>query len=315
MKRKWISETIDNINPRYIEEAAEYTDKAKTTDHKVWYKRSAVAACFALVLAVGMWQLQLRKPAETNGDNTSPTGTVTPDAPVIWGTVSGEIQDAGYTQWNGKRVTMSLHTVLSDEKNKNSIIAVGVGFELDNKFVFNGKTIDEYNAEADRKQQILNSMGALFKMGDELKFGEALYKTGTPDGKKWAKQFYDETVEYIGKDVLETYIVDGEFFKDKLESDMENYSDHITSRKDCDKAIEAYYSFAATQASERLWESNIPSEVRDGLIVYVTVAELASLEIDNVMFYSLALKDGEGEDMTEISSDDVATENLTQFAE
>lgn len=315
MKRKWISETIDNINPRYIEEAAEYTNKTKMASLKVWYKWSAAAACFALVLAIGVWQLQLRKPAEANGDNTSPTGAVTPDAPVIWGTVSGEIQDAGYTQWNGKRVTMSLHTVLSDEKNKNSIIAVGVGFELDNKFVFNGKTIEEHNAEADRKQQILNSMGALFKMGDELKFGEALYKTGTPDGKKWAKQFYDETVEYIGEDVLKTYIVDGEFFKDKLESDMENYTDHITSREACDEAIEAYYDLVAKQTSEQLRERNIPSEVRDGLIVYVTVAEFTSLEIDNVMFYSLALKDGEGEDMTEISSDDVATENLTQFAE
>ena len=315
MKRKWISETIDNINPRYIEEAAEYTGKAKTTDHKVWYKRSAVAACFALVLAVGMWQLQLRKPAETNGDNTSPTGTVTPDAPVIWGTVSGEIQDAGYTQWNGKRVTMSLHTVLSDEKNKNSIIAVGLGFELDNKFVYNGKTIEEYNAEAERKQQILGSMGTLLKLGDELKYGEALYKTGTPDGKKWAKQFYDETVEDIGEDVLKTYIVAGEFLKDKLESNMENYTDHITSREACDEAIEAYYDLVAKQTSEQLRERNIPSEVRDGLIVYVTAAEFTSLEIDNVMFYSLAMKAEEGENVAETSTNDVVTEDLTQFVE
>ena len=31
MKRKKISETIDNINPKYIDEATEYIPKAKTT--------------------------------------------------------------------------------------------------------------------------------------------------------------------------------------------------------------------------------------------------------------------------------------------
>lgn len=315
MRRKRISEIIDNINLRYVDEAAEYTDKVKKTSPQVWYKWSAVAACFALVIAIGVWQIQSRKPAGTNGDNTSPTGAVTIDAPIVWATANGDSQEMGYSEWNGKCITMSLYAALSDEKNKNSVFAVGVGFELDNNFIYNGKTIDEYKAEADRKQQVLDGMGALLKMGEELKYGEALYKTGTPDGKKWARQLYDETVENIGEDLLKTYIVDGEFLKDELESDIENFSDHITSRRDCDKAIEAYYSFVAQQTSEQLWERNISSEVRDGLIVYVSVAELISLEIDNAMFYSLKIKAGEGEDMAETSTDDVVTEALTQYAE
>lgn len=53
MKRKKISETIGNINPKYIDEATGYTSVAKTTPKKVWYKWVAVAACFALVLAIG----------------------------------------------------------------------------------------------------------------------------------------------------------------------------------------------------------------------------------------------------------------------
>ena len=141
MKRKWISETVGNINPGYIEEAAEYTGKTKMVSPKSRYLWSAVAACFVFVLGMGVWQLQQRKPAEGNGDPTSPTGAAITDAPVIWGTSNSDSQEMGYSEWNGKRVTMSLHTVLSDEKNKNSIIAVGVGFELDNKFVYNGKTI------------------------------------------------------------------------------------------------------------------------------------------------------------------------------
>lgn len=53
MKRKKISETIENINHKYIDEATEYTGAAKITPKKVWYKWAAVAACFALVLAIG----------------------------------------------------------------------------------------------------------------------------------------------------------------------------------------------------------------------------------------------------------------------
>ena len=54
MKRKKISETIDNINSKYIDEATGYTGVAKSTPKKVWYKWVAVAACFALVLCVGI---------------------------------------------------------------------------------------------------------------------------------------------------------------------------------------------------------------------------------------------------------------------
>ena len=53
MKRKKISETIENINPKYIDEATEYTGAVKSNSKKVWYKWVAAAACFALVFAIG----------------------------------------------------------------------------------------------------------------------------------------------------------------------------------------------------------------------------------------------------------------------
>ena len=53
MKRQRISETIGNINPKYIDEATEYTGAAKKSPKNLWYKWVAIAACFALVLAVG----------------------------------------------------------------------------------------------------------------------------------------------------------------------------------------------------------------------------------------------------------------------
>ena len=53
MKRKKISETIENINPKYIDEATEYTGAVKSNSKKAWYKWVAAAACFALVFAIG----------------------------------------------------------------------------------------------------------------------------------------------------------------------------------------------------------------------------------------------------------------------
>lgn len=53
MKRQRILETIGNINPKYIDEAAEYTGAAKKAPKKLWYKCVAIAACFALVIAIG----------------------------------------------------------------------------------------------------------------------------------------------------------------------------------------------------------------------------------------------------------------------
>ncbi len=53
MKKKKISETINNINFNYIDEATQYKGAIKNHFPKIWYKWAAVAACIALVLAIG----------------------------------------------------------------------------------------------------------------------------------------------------------------------------------------------------------------------------------------------------------------------
>lgn len=54
MKRKKISETIENINPKYIDEATRYNGKVKILQKKSWYKWALAAACFAFVLAISI---------------------------------------------------------------------------------------------------------------------------------------------------------------------------------------------------------------------------------------------------------------------
>ena len=50
MKRKKISETIENINPKYIDEATKYTGAVKSNSKKVWYKWVAAVACLCLIV-------------------------------------------------------------------------------------------------------------------------------------------------------------------------------------------------------------------------------------------------------------------------
>ena len=68
--------------------------------------------------------------------------------------------------------------------------------------------------------QLYEKLAQLLKQGDMLKYGEALYTTGTPDGEKWTKELYEQRVEFFGEDLLSKYIVDGEFLRKSVESDM-----------------------------------------------------------------------------------------------
>ena len=53
MKKEKISETITNINSKYIDEATQYKG-ATTAPKTVWYKWVAVAACFVLLFSIGI---------------------------------------------------------------------------------------------------------------------------------------------------------------------------------------------------------------------------------------------------------------------
>lgn len=54
MKREKISETITNINSKYIDEATQYRSAGMTAPKTVWYKWVAVAACFVLLFSIGI---------------------------------------------------------------------------------------------------------------------------------------------------------------------------------------------------------------------------------------------------------------------
>ena len=230
MKNEKLYEAIGEINENYIREAHQTT---KRKSNRAWLQICAMAACFALIVGLGIGGfislkghngdlpgevLQNPTQQDTSKDNHTTDSVI--DNPIILWNAYSEVQYAGFTEWNGKTITLSLYDALSDTKNNDSLIAIGVGFEIDTNFVYNGKSLAEYALEADAERLLCGKLGQLLKLGDSLKYGDALYKTGTPTGEKWSKELYDETVETIGKDLIAKYIVDGEFLVEKLEADI-----------------------------------------------------------------------------------------------
>lgn len=309
-------ETISSVFDRISEYEVEKKRKRKMVTRTV---TSLCCFCLVALLGIGVWHSDIfntTPPAILDGDNSNPQGTdkndgtkpnnnesagIRPDNPIIWGNASGDVGAAGYIEWNGKTITLPLYGVLSDEKNKNSLIAISAGFELDEKFVCNGKSLAEYAAEAEGERLLYDKLGSLLKVGDELKYGEDLYTIGTPDGKKWAKELYQKTVADLGEDLISKYIVNGEFLKEKLEFDIANYDESEPCRIAYEVACEAYYQFIIDEVIVQLENQTVNYERRNSteLVIYATADELSSLKIDNVLFYGLALKDDEGMDMSE----------------
>ena len=324
MKSHELLEVIGDAQDSYVLDAK---DPKKKTITAVWVRWAAMAACFVLVLGIGITGFDLlkrnnsipsgesmqnpTKPGEVMENQTqpgigetNPNGDAVIDRPIIWWNANGEVEDAGFMEWNRKTITLSLYDALSDKKNVDSLLAVGVVFEIDTGFVYNGKTIAEYASEADDERLLFGKLGGLLKLGDSLKYGDALYKTGTPTGEKWAKELYDETVEDIGKDIIAKYIVDGEFLVEKLEADIAMCSENETCRIAYDEARNAFFQVAVDQAAKTLEEQNIKYEKRNGteLVFFITADEFASFSLNNVSHFGLALKDSEGLDMVESSA-------------
>lgn len=307
MRKEDFAEVLGEISEKHILEARAERKSKKP----VWVKWGAMVACFALIIGLGIGGFNSLKGLPGEGiQNPTQHGTGITDAvidgSIILGNDYSEIRDAGFTEWNGKTITLSLYDTLSDMKNKDSLIAIGVDFKIDTNFVYNGKSLAEYALETDAERLLCGKLGQLLKVGHSLKYGEALYKTGTPTGEKWAKELYDKTVETIGKDIIAKYIVDGEFLVEKLESDIATCSKNEPCRIAYEEARNAFYQTAVDGAVKLLEEQNINYEKRNKteLVFFITADEFASLRIDNASHFGLASKDGDGMDVVVDGSTD-----------
>ena len=175
-------------------------------------------------------------------------------------------------------------------------------------FTYEGKTLYQLAVETDNERMMPEKMMELLKVGDELKYGTALYETGTPDGIKWDRALYEEKVAYFGS-LLDKYITNGRFLSDQLKQDIEALQGinvttpdgttttiihgDTSARELYARAYNVYIEGVLAETERILSEKNIKCErvpySTDSLKLVVTADELENLPLEHMEFWVFSL--------------------------
>ena len=246
---------------------------------------SFCSICLVALIGFGVWNISNTQPTivpdnSTNSVNDSvikndatkiPDNSMT-DIPendatkIIWAD-SANTDNEGIKEINGNSMSFGLYNAFEGATDTD-VFAVLARPKAYYGFQYEGKSLEEYYLAMGNEKDLPDKLRQLSKEGDALKYGETLYTTGTPGGEKWAKELYEERIRFYGEDILNQYIIDGEFLKDKLEADIvksENSNDATLAYKE---AKNAYLTdLAQTIKGEFPTEVNIEQEA---LIMYMT---------------------------------------------
>lgn len=181
------------------------------------------------------------------------------------------IDSEGMMEWNGKLITFALKSAL-DAGDASSVYAVTLSMQPDPAYVYKGKTLLEYETEVSEERILPEKLGQLLKEGDALRYGTALYETGTPDGEKWDKNLYEARVNYYGPELLARYLADGQFLRDKLEQDFAAAQEQ-TSAWDAYCAAKTAFLRDAAETLPGAYLPELRAET-GRIVMFVTEAEL-----------------------------------------
>ena len=201
--------------------------------------------------------------------------------------------DSIYVKWNGKEVMSNLYEKLRKPTDEVLPISFKLSKSPDYNFEYKGKKLSEY-ANANNSEYT-EKLRDLMGYGNTLKYGEMAYTTGTPDGMKWTKEWYEDRIEYFGEEILSKYIVDGEFLEEDLRVDINELMKN--NRIVNDEAEKAYYIYISDEAIKQLDEQNIKYEYMaepKRLVIYVTAEEFKAMKFDNALRYGLDMSAANG---------------------
>ena len=181
-------------------------------------------------------------------------------------------------RWNGKTIYGNLYKAFDEYDDEHIFTVFALCYSIND---FEYDRIEEYIASIGRPTLI----DRLIEFGDELKYGEALYTTGTPEGITWTKELYDDTVSFIGKELIEAYIVDGEFLRDRAERDYEAACNELeTERELYEQAFYDYKTIVYGPLMKQLQEKGIHCELKTNytvLFIDITENDLANLTLND----------------------------------
>ena len=205
---------------------------------------------------------------------------------------SGDITPSDtYTgRWHGKNISFDLYEALKNPESETIPVAVTFKDTGASEFVYLGKTIQEYTNDLVCNEEIAK-MEELLEQGDYLKHGENIYITGTPDGIVWTHSYYDYKVEFYGDELLSKYIVEGEFLKEQLQSDLKELKALYQSA--LDEAVDAFYISQIEDTITILNEKGIRCErIEDthDMVMYITSDEFDLLNIETASYFGIAFQ-------------------------
>lgn len=231
--------------------------------------------------------------SDAEGSNDVSTGE---EDRIVWADSIAVGDTEGLVEQNGDWVSWGLHIALK-EALETDVFAIFAKPSIDNMFEYNGMCMEEYYFAMSEERNLPEKLRQLLKDGDALKYGEALYTTGTPDGERWVKDLYDERVRFYGEDLLNQYIVDGNFLKEQLENDI------VVSESACDATLayqeaENAYLTALSQTVQGAYPTEVKAE-QSGLLLFMTREQFVSFTAENVgeWMFTLANRDGTPHDL------------------
>ncbi len=214
---------------------------------------------------------------------------------VIWAEDMNSVNEfyEGFRVWyQFDSVGYRLYEAL-EAGDDNDIFAILTRPSFDYTFRYNGKTLAEYYSDMCNERNLPEILAQLLKEGDSLKYGEALYTTGTPTGEKWAQSWYEERIAYYGETILGKYIVNGEFLSEIVEQDISSAMNSNEATAAYKTAYGAYLNHVASSI-----KGELPTEVvaeDNGIIMYLTKEEFSKFSADRIdgWTFDLAFKNDE----------------------
>ena len=219
----------------------------------------------------------LPEPEPPQTDESVVSGTVLPSGAGV------VAEDTCIFWWRQKlRVTGELYWALEDDPlSAYPVRAVYRPATAEiTDFVYEGRTLADWATALDTEWERRTKLEELLKLGDALKYGAALYETGTPEGEKWAKSFYDDKVAFYGE-LLEQYIVDGVFLRDAVERDLAAMQEN-PARAQYERAYSAYLSELLPREADAVAACGLACTAADDALHFTATAdELELLPLDD----------------------------------
>lgn len=273
----------EDIIECYFKTKESFAQKRSKARLKFYLQRLIpLAACLVLIFS-SLFGVAIANIIKNQGNE--PQGTDTNTNTSVDESLDSQGKFAGFS------VSSELYEALSSANDDDYFdIIVSSALTVSGDFEYQGKKYSQYSMEYSQSKLLLKKQNELLEDGELLKYGDALYTTGTPDGIKWPEKRYNEALEYYG-DLINTYIVDGEFLRDKLQGDSVATKEKIdTLYAIMQEASNAYAIYFAQTNLQCFKDAGAEASIKEDKInLHITKKQLSKLSIENKESFLLGL--------------------------